>query len=228
MSIQMNSGFKSAPLTNAQKALISKIENAECQKVVQELLLNDINASEKASRIVILATASAVFEQKTNDLETIFKLCKHVRSFKNAFMASTLVIFGAKGVKGVTDKSSQNTYYVDPSNFADLSDLKEMIEAMNQAELEARFSQFFGSAEKKDDGIRIKPFVLNAQGTLTKYSNAYKVRFLAKAKDESTKDFDETVKSFKEFFKKADLSKAELETVLNEVLKSAKLKVASI
>lgn len=225
MTVQMNSAFRGKSLSKDKLDKIATLQNEECKALITEVLKQDLNMTDRASRAVILGTAQGVFEQNFHDLETMFDVCKDCKAFQPAFRAATLVLFGAKDVKSASGKSTQNTYYVDPSNYADLSNVKGIMETMDQADLEKRFSQFFGSVAKSDKGLRIKPYVCNAKGTLTNFANAYKVAFVTgSAKTEAT-DIDKLVKDLKSFFKKADLTTAELENLLNQALKNTKLKV---
>lgn len=224
MTIIMNSEFRKCGLNLDQMDKIARIKSEESQELVQDSLVNLSNDH----RAVILATASLVYEQDPSDLETIFNLCKNVKAFKPALMAATLVLFGAKSVKEASGKSVKNTYYVDPSNFADLGRLSGMFEETDFPEMEKRFNQFFGSVVRTDVGLRIKDRVCDAKGTLTHFSNAYKVAFMTGTVEVEETDLDTTIKNVKAFFKKLDLDKSELETVLNEVLKTRKLKVMAL
>ncbi len=225
MTITMNSEFRKYGLDLDQMDKIERIESDECQEIAQDLLVDLSNDPCRAMRAVVIATASLVFEHNYNDLEIMYELCQNVKPFQNAFLAATLVIFGAKSVKPASGKSAKNTYYVDPCNVADLSDLTNVLANADFSEMEKRFNQYMGSAVKTDKGLKINAVVCNANGTLTNFSNAYKVAKMTTVKAEESNDTEKTIKNVKAYFKKLDLSKAELETVLNEVLKSSKMRV---
>ncbi len=181
---------------------------------MEAVLINHTNDPRRAWKIITLATADYVMTGDPTELETVCQLYRGVKEMSLPIKAAALVVFGEKFAAKVAKKV---TYYTTALCVANMCELSAFKADYDKAVLMQRFNKFLGTI-KEDKGKLVVTSLVPTENGLSSPANAYKVAYAPKVTTASNADFNAKKDAVLKALKAADLSRAEIETVLNKYL----------